>query len=195
MIDTVSKVSHSLPFTFGDALSKEQLSARECSFSRIYNDNKFIYSFYIEPDLFITSRDHKQIKRIKVESKYIKEIPIKPIPDDFMKGAKQSLELARYGDLIYDKYRNVYYRFAYPETELDNQITWRGKAVYGRAKSSVIILDAQFHVIGETLLAENLYNTFAYFISKEGIYISKDYQMNYDQSEDYMTFELFELKN
>lgn len=195
MIDTVSKVSHSLPFTFGDALSKEQLSARECSFSRIYNDNKFIYSFYIEPDLFITSKDHKQIKRIKVESKYIKEIPIKPIPDDFMKGAKQSLELARYGDLIYDKYRNVYYRFAYPETELDNQITWRGKAVYGRAKSSVIILDEQFHVIGETLLADNLYNTFAYFISKEGIYISKDYQMNYDQSEDYMTFELFELKN
>ena len=80
--------------------------------------------------------------------------------------------MARYGDLIYDRYRNVYYRFAYLETELDNNISWRGKAVYGRAKSSVIILDAQFNIIGETLLAENLYNTFAYFISKEGLYIS-----------------------
>lgn len=193
-IDTISKDSRSLPFTFGDALSEEQLSARECSFSRIYNDNKFVYSFYIEPDIFVASKDHKQIKRIKVESKYIKKISIKSIPEDFIKGAKQSLELARYGDLIYDRYRNVYYRFAYLETELDNNISWRGKAVYGRAKSSVIILDAQFNIIGETLLAENLYNTFAYFISKEGLYISKDYQMNYEQSEDYMTFELFELK-
>ncbi len=194
MIDTISKESHSLPFTFGDALTKEQLTAREYLFSRIHNDNKFIYSFYIEPDIFITSEDHKQINCIKIESKYIKETSIKPIPNDIMKGAKQSLELARYGDLIYDKYRNVYYRFAYPEVELDNRISWRGKAVYGRAKNSIIILDAQFHIIGETLLAENLYNTFAYFIRKEGLYISKDYQMNHEQSEDYMTFELFELK-
>ena len=54
MIDTISKESHSLPFTFGDALTKEQLTAREYLFSRIHNDNKFIYSFYIEPDIFIT---------------------------------------------------------------------------------------------------------------------------------------------
>ncbi len=32
-----------------------------------------------------------------------------------------------------------------------------------------------------------------FFVHKDGLYISRDYQMIYGQSEDYMTFELFNL--
>ena len=94
---------------------------------------------------------------------------------------------------MYDPYREVYYRFAYPKTELDDKINWMGKSVYGRKKFSVIILDKDFQIIGETLFPEAIYNPYASFVSKEGLYISRDYQINYDQSEDFMTFELFKL--
>ena len=70
---------------------------------------------------------------------------------------------------------------------------WIGKSVYGRKKCSIIILDKEFNIIGETLLPEGVYNSYVFFIDKAGLYISKDYQMNYDQSEDFMIFELFEL--
>ena len=43
-------------------------------------------------------------------------------------GPKLNLELARYGDLIYDPYREVYYRFVYPKTTLEDNIRWWGKS-------------------------------------------------------------------
>lgn len=192
-IDTVSWEYDSLPFTYGDALSEAQLAAPETYCSRIFDGKNFIYSFCVEPDIFVASIDHKQIQRIDVKSQYIRDIPLDRYPDDMDKGARMNLEVARYGDLIYDKYRNVYYRFAYPSTSLDMDTKWIGKSVYGRKKCSIIILDKEFNIIGETLLPEGVYNSYVFFIDKAGLYISKDYQMNYDQSEDFMTFELFEL--
>lgn len=147
----------------------------------------------MNPDVFVTTEDHEQVKRVHVPSKYIEAISFNPLPRDQKKGPKASLEVARYGDLVYDPYRKVYYRFAYPAVELADEVDWLGRAVYGRKKCSIIILDEDFSIKGETLLPEEVYNTYVYFINKDGLYISKDYQMNYDQSEDFMTFELFDL--
>ena len=105
------------------------------------------------------------------------------------------MEVARYGDIVYDPYREVYYRFAYHYSELDSKKNWRGNAVFGRKKFSVIILTKDFEIIGETLFPEAVYNSYVFFVHKEGLYISRDYQINYDQSEDYMTFELFSLES
>lgn len=78
---------------------------------------------------------------------------------------------------------------------MDDKINWRGKAIYGRKKFSVIILDKEFNIIGETLFPESTYNSYVFFVEKEGLYISRDYQIGIgNQSEDYLTFELFELK-
>lgn len=57
-----------------------------------------------------------------------------------------------------------------------------------------MILDEQFHVIGETLFPESVYNSYVFFVDEDGLYISRDYQMGSgNQTDDYMTFELFEL--
>jgi len=110
-------------------------------------------------------------------------------------GPRSNLEVARYGDIVYDPYREVYYRFAYHYTELDSKKNWRGSAVFGRKKFSVIILNKDFEVVGETLFPEAVYNSYVFFVHRDGLYISRDYQINYDQSEDYMTFELFSLES
>lgn len=189
-VDTVRKQCEALPLTFA-ALTEEALQANDNSFSREFNGTEFVYSFYVDEDIIVTPADHSEIKRIKVKSKYIDTPTAKQ--EDGEQGPKLNLELARYGDLVYDPYREVYYRFAYPKTTLEDGIRWWGKAVYGRKKFSVIILDKDFQVIGETLFPEAVYNSYAFFVHKDGLYISRDYQMIYDQSEDYMTFELFNL--
>lgn len=190
MIDTVRKKCEGLPLTYS-VLSEEELQANNPEFSRIYDGKNFIYSFHVAEDIITASVDHKEIKRIKVKSQYIDSPTVKQ--EDGERGPQQNLELARYGDLLYDPYREVYYRFAYPKTMLDDNMRWMGKAVYGRKKFSVIILNKEFQVIGETLFPESIYNSYVFFVHKDGLYISRDYQMIYDQSEDYMTFELINL--
>ena len=190
-IDTVQKKYISLPLTYS-ILTEKQLESNVSSFSRTYDGKNFIYSFYVDEDILVTSIDHAEVKRIKAKSKYI-NTPDEKLDFESESAPIKVLTLARYGDLMYDPYREVYYRFAYPKTELEDNVNWMGKAIYGRKKFSVIILDKDFQIIGETLFPEAIYNPYASFVSKEGLYISRDYQMNYDQSEDFMTFELFKL--
>lgn len=190
-IDTVQKKYTSLPLTYS-ILTEKQLESNVSSFSRTYDGKNFIYSFYVDEDILVTSIDHAEVKRIKAKSKYI-NTPDEKLDFESESAPIKVLTLARYGDLIYDPYREVYYRFAYHKTELENNVNWWGKIVYGRKKFSVIILDKDFQIIGETLFPEAIYNSCVFFVEKEGLYISRDYQINYDQSEDFMTFELFKL--
>jgi hypothetical protein len=56
-----------------------------------------------------------------------------------------------------------------------------------------MILNKDFQIIEETLFPESIYNSYVFFVNSDELYISRDYQMLYGQSEDYMTFELFKL--
>lgn len=190
VIDTIQKSCEDLPLTYG-ILTEKELAAKDLRFSRVFNGKEFIYSFYVSEDVIVTSVDHSEVKKINVKSKYIDSPMV--IEEVSERGPQLNLELARYGDLIYDPYREVYYRFAYPKTTLEDNINWWGKAVYGRKKFSVIILNKDFQIIGETLFPESVYNSYVFFVHKDGLYISRDYQMICGQSEDYMTFELFDL--
>ena len=191
VIDTLKHTCESLPMTYS-LLNDEEMEAGNLQFSRIFNGKDFIYSLYVCEDVFVASMDHSDIRRVKVKSRHI-DSPTEQ-QQDTEQGPRLYLELPRYGDLIYDSYRKVYYRFAYPKVSLNKDMNWWGKAVYGRKKFSVIILDEDFNVIGETLFPEGIYNSFVFFVNEEGLYISRDYKIGTaEQSEDYLTFELFQL--
>ena len=179
-------------YSWIDGVYGLEMGANYMQFSRIYDGKNFIYSFYVSEDVLLVSTDHSNVRRIPVKSRHISSATEEQ--KDNEQGPRLNLELARYGDLIYDPYRNTYYRFAYPKTLLDRNMNWWGKAVYGRNKFSVIILDENFNIIGETLFPEGIYNSYVFFVHKDGLYISRDYQIgNGNQSGDYMTFELFKL--
>lgn len=196
VIDTLNKSFIQCPFFYGDILTKDYLNkSGDTRFSRDYDGEHFIYSFYTDEHIYVTSIDHKQVRKIKVKSKYIHKIKNEIIPgnSDPNLVVKNTLERAQYGDLIYDKYRNVYYRFAYPQTELDFD-NYLQRTFFGRKRFSVIILDKKFNIIGETLFPESIYNSYVFFIHSDGLYISRDYQINYDQSDDKLNFQLFDLR-
>lgn len=191
-IDTVSKVISGTPLTY-DILDDDEQGTEDLRFSRIYDGRQFVYSFYVNEDIVVTPINHIDYKVVKVKSRFINSAT--EVQKKGEQGPRSNLEVARYGDIVYDPYREVYYRFAYHYSELDSKKNWRGNAVFGRKKFSVIILNKDFEIIGETLFPEAVYNSYVFFVHKEGLYISRDYQINYDQSEDYMTFELFSLES
>lgn len=192
LIDTAQHRAVSLPLTYGILTEKEMDTNYYGTFSRIFNGKDFVYSFRVKEDIVVASLDHREIKQVKVTSRYMGDVT--GVQEDTEWGPKQNLELARYGDLIYDPYREVYYRFAYPKVSLENDMNWWGKSIFGRKKFSVIILDKDFQIIGETLFPESIYNSYVFFVREDGLYISRDYQMLYgNQSDDYMTFERVEL--
>lgn len=65
---------------------------------------------------------------------------------------------------------------------------------YGRKVFSIIILDNQFNIIGETLFPEYTYNSNLIFIREDGIYISNSHFMNPTFNDDVLSFHKFELK-
>ena len=190
MIDTIQGKYIGSSLTY-NILNDLEMNSEDLRFGRIFANGYFIYSFYSSEDIIVVPKGHSHSQRITAKSDYINSAAEKQKKGE--QGPKSNLEIARYGDIIYDPYREVYYRFAYPKTELESDINWRGKAVYGRKKFSIIILDKEFKIIGETLFPEAVYNSYVFFVHKDGLYISRDYQMNYNQSEDYMTFELMKL--
>ncbi len=102
-----------------------------------------------------------------------------------------NIQTDSYEDILYDSYRNVYYRFATKgRTELPEKRVASG-AIYKPAY--VIILNEQFKKIGETKLPENRHDIQSFFVGKKGLYISDSHPDNLNNREDRLTFTCYEL--
>jgi len=178
--------------TFPGADNKAKLSGIENDVSRCFDGRRFVYAFYYDEDIYVVSPDHQSTRRVKVKSKYIDKVKLL---NDYELTEKEMCENPNYGNLIYDKYRNVYYRIAYPETEIEKNVRTMELLMYGRKKFSIIILDQDFNTIGETLFPEYQYNSAVMFIREEGLYISTSHPMSPDYSDDKLTFKCFTLEN
>lgn len=107
---------------------------------------------------------------------------------------KRTCELPTYGNIIYDKYRQVYYRFAFPEVEMEEERDYLGIYHNGRKQFSIIILDKDMNIIGETLFPEYTYNPYLLFIRKDGLYMSTSHFKRTDFDENVLRFRKIELK-
>lgn len=193
-IDLKTKETHSLPFyypTFPGADNKNKRAGIEEYMSRCFDGKQFVYSFYFDEYIYVTSMNHEKINRIKVKSKYIDKV--KYIDDYGKTSIEQSCEIPNYGNLIYDKYRNIYYRIAYPETHIESKIKGFELREYGRKNFSIIILDDQFKVIGETLFPDYTYNSRLIFVKKDGLYISDSHYLNPNYNDNILSFKKIEL--
>lgn len=193
MIDLNTGNVQELPFEyprFSGADNKKKSAGVELYFSRCFNGNKFIYSFFYEEDIFITSIDHNIVKRVNVKSNYIDRVVM---PNDYNGTLKSMCENPNYGNLLYDKYRNVYYRVCYLKTEIDNRENYMELWDFGRKIFSIIILDKNFNIIGETVFPEYTYNPNLMYIDEKGLYISENHYKNTNYDDDKLIFRLFRL--
>ena len=170
--------------------NKKKNAGVELYFSRCFNGDKFIYSFFYEADVFITSIDHNIVERVNVKSNYIDRVVM---PNDYNGTLKSMCENPNYGNLLYDKYRDVYYRVCYLKTEIDNRENYMELWDFGRKIFSIIILDKNFNIIGETVFPEYTYNPNLMYIDEKGLYISENHYKNTNYDDDKLIFRLFRL--
>jgi hypothetical protein len=198
-IDTIHGSVKTLPFCFPPILKADELRkviGSETMYSRCYDGSRFVYSFYFEEAITVASPDHSDVQKIPAKSKYIKQInPREKRPDDMFLGAKRQCEAPFYGNLIHDPYRNVYYRVAYPGTEMEELEgrTYIDIFTTGRKRFSIIILDKDFNIIGETLFPDYKYCSVSMFVEEEGLYIRSNHFMDPDFVDNKLMFTCFEL--
>ena len=101
-------------------------------------------------------------------------------------------ETPKYWHIMYDKYRNVYYRFAEMPYKLASN-----ESPYDEPKGkefSVIVLNADFEIIGETKFPGKKYFYKMSFVGREGLYISENNLANPQFDENKLVFTCFKIK-
>lgn len=197
VIDTVKHVVETLPMRFPPLITKEDIgtsAAFGADYSRCFNGQTFVYAFACDEKLYHTTPEHKEVKTLTAKSRYIDKVEVLRYKNqNFEKVLKESCEQASYGNIIYDKYRNVYYRFAFPEAELESNENYLEIYRSGRKCFSIMILDENLQTIGETLFPEYTYNPNLYILLEDGLYLSTNHIKNPTYSDDKLSFQRIDL--
>ena len=163
-------------------------------FSYDYNmkDNRLVCAFCGYDSLMVTE-DMKTVRWYDGKSRYLKKMqPQIKEAGLGLNEIKKNKEAAGYLHVMYDKYRDVYYRFVEMPCELGP-----GEYPYDEPKArefSVIIFDKDFRIIGETKFPGNKYFYKMSFIGRDGLYISENNEANPEFDENKLVFACFGLQ-
>ena len=189
-VDTTTKRIKRLPFTYPPDYWAE--GKREPIYSRIYENGKFIYSFFGDHHIYVTT-DHVSTEKYTAKSKYFKTLGVYPKEMGMNEYLRYICEYGHYATIVFDKWREVYYRFVIlPSTlQLSDDLM---RKVYNPESISIIIMDEQFKIKGETKLPKNRFIPDNFFINEEGLYLSDHHIENSDVSDDHLSFTLLRLE-
>lgn len=148
-----------------------------------------VYSFAADPSVYET--DHKTFNEAHYAgSQYFERTESwdKDTPD----GSEQGYVLRDYyQNILYDPYRHVYYRSVHlklPALNVNNE-----RNTIWNKPISVIILDENFRIIGETLLEQNKFDFRNWLVSEEGLLICESNPNNPDLEEGKLKFTVFHV--
>ena len=186
--------SLNFPTTFNGDYSHIQ-SGDSFTYDYNYKDDRLVCSF-IESDSIMVTDDLSTVKWYNAKSRFLDSmIPYINDPTEDVYDLIRKEEKPKYWHLMYDKYRDVYYRFAEMPCELaENEDPYDEFAPRAR-EFSVIILDKDFRIIGETKFPGKKYFYKMSFVGRDGLYISENNLANPDFDEDKLVFACFKLEN
>lgn len=185
-----------LPFCYPPAFNQDvDNPAGGYAFSYDYNyaHNRLVCSFTGYDSLLVTD-DLKNIRYYDGKSRYQKSI--RPKIEESAEGLRALAKLTecpQYYSIMYDKYRDVYYRFVEFPYELKADEAPMGDK-YSR-EFSIIVFDKDFNIIGETKFPGNKYFYKMCFVGKDGLYISENNLNNPEFDENKLVFACFKLED
>lgn len=164
-------------------------------YSRTYNGEKFVYSLDYSDNIFFKNSNENyaikfcksiyRMKNIENRDPDNRELPINI-------QMKHSVESPQYYSLVFDKHRKCYYRFFNPGTDVKNIDNIEKMWEYPN-RFSIMIIDKQLNIVGETMLPKRKYNPFMSFVNQDGLFLA----LHVDHplySHDSLSFELIDLK-
>ncbi|MBN3583912.1 DUF4221 family protein [Algoriphagus aestuarii] len=106
--------------------------------------------------------------------------------------AKYAMASSRYGSLVYDPYKDLYYRFAFPTLDIDEMEELR-KLMTEPGPFVLMVFDSDLTLLTERKFEGGRYFQDNFFVTENGLYLSINHPQNPENKEDFMTFELIEL--
>jgi hypothetical protein len=163
-----------------------------------------VRSFPADPTLYVEYLETGKKHQKTVKSKYFDVVKTYPFTEDTKKMPQDELvkmtdeffyeKSNEYAHIKYDPYRDVYYRFILHGTgKKPNKLVGNYEIIYGK-RLSIIVMNSDFNILGESeIFPSGKYNYEISFISKEGLWLSRNFPHKSNIDEDKMVFELFEL--
>jgi len=162
-----------------------------------YNDKEknFLLNYPISPYIIKTDKEGNTIESHLVESKHFQKFePMTLDLDyaldrnkrDYAKEKAYSLSNSDFSKIIYDSFRNMYYRICFIRPSLEEVKSGRTVSDF-----SVIILDENFKKLGEQKFSSNDFDNSMIFCLEEGLALAR--KDLYNKNEEAVTFSIYGL--
>jgi hypothetical protein len=190
-IDLSNGAVETLPTTYPNDYWSDVKKHFQFSFSA--SENGYVYSFWGDHSIYISKTIGTEWTKVTARSEYLRgEWEALPLGGDRMDRRRYFAASAHYGNVIYDPFRQVYYRFVYPKIDTESDDDLRQLALYP-SKFSIMILDEALNTLGEQFF-DSPFLTSNAFVGKEGLYLSINHPENEENQEDYLSFKLLSLE-
>ncbi|MEL6699084.1 MAG: DUF4221 family protein [Bacteroidota bacterium] len=165
-----------------------------CSLEKGPQVDRYFVSFPIDPYIYESDLNGRVLNKYYIGSKYFDEIPaLYSNADyglkknrDFEKEDIYSLSTPDFVKLIYDKYRNVYYRLTYLRPDKDEV-----KKGNSTPDFTIIICNTDFQKVGEVFFDGEKYNNSMISVARQGLAIAR--KDLYKRNDDYISYNFFDL--
>ncbi len=165
-----------------------------------YNENKnhIVLSYPVDPNIYVMALDGSMVSSHFESSSYITEMP--PMREDINHGIKKdhgvkdpeqteySLSTSDFNKIMYDKYRDVYYRIAYLRPTVEQLRSGRRAPDF-----SISVLNSDFVKIGEKWFDGLKFRASMVLVGSQGLLVGRTDL--YASNEDQLPMSLFSLKN
>lgn len=168
-----------LPVTF-PAFFKTGFYSRTGNPSRIINGDLNIYTFELDPNIYVYNRKtHTNIiegGRSKFQAHSARPFSMKTVTFDRDREMNYITTSFSYGHFLYDQFRKLYYRFYFQEQPLKNKNGFYN-TIFDR-REVLMVFNEKFEVIGEFVLQLYKYNCNFSFVTSEGLIVSNYNPLN-----------------
>ena len=187
---------HTLPIKYPDIFEDDVKvpagGGYEFTYDYNYKQERLVCSLTGYDSIMVTD-DLKQVRWYNGKSRYLKSMRPKVYEADGFDWLREATENPAYHNIMYDKYRDVYYRIVELPYELK-----QNESPFDTPKGrefSIIIFDKDLNIIGETKFPGNKYLYKMSFVGRNGLYISENNEANPEFDEDKLVFACFKLED
>lgn len=184
-LDITNEIFEYIPIKFPPIYHGKLLNF---NFSRDFNNttNQLVHNFSSSDYVYTTNLNSMEKDSFLVKSRLIKEITSRQINDNM---EKYLIETPFYYMILYDSYKELYYRVVYHGISHRNQDGSFNS--YPDSKFSIIVASKEMRVLGEFPLEQYRYDMNTIIVAPNGLYISTANPKNPELNEDYLVFDRF----
>ena len=155
-----------------------------------------VISYPVSDELYCYNSNDSLVSTISIPSGYLEKYSFPPFDvqkrGDAAYKVSYVAELGMYYNLIYDPYREVYYRVVLHPQKFRNED--RTSNNYNDRAWSIMVIDKNFHLLSENYFEARKYRFSYVIVTSKGLLISNDHELNPNTDAKKLSFTLFELQ-